>query len=239
MPIIACVGCGSSVQLPDNAAGRRFRCPRCQTEIAVAASAPEMQIRSVESPNASGSNCPICQTAITTGDMARVCPSCRQSHHQECWDETGGCSTYGCDQAPILDKTESSTKKIKAGWGDHKDCPLCGVRLKSSAMRCKGCGARFHTADPLTEKEVFKARRRKQELQNLQTLAWIAFAMSICGPLGPIVLILTLVGLFPKRQELARGGPLLIFLMYSSLAISALYCVLIVFAVVARAVQGG
>ena len=243
MPVIVtCAGCRSSIQLPDNAAGRRFRCPRCQTEITVAGSpgsgpAPEMAIRAIDGASAAGANCPICQTEVGPGDQAKTCPSCRQSHHLECWSETGGCSTYGCDQAPVLDKTEGP-RKLKAGWGDFKDCPMCGVRLKSAAMRCKGCGTRFHTADPLTEREVFKARRRQRELQNLQSFCWAAFGLSVCGLLGPIVLIATLVGLFPKRQELARGGPLHLFLMYSALGVSALYCLLIGLAVLARVVEG-
>ena len=30
----------------------------------------------------------------------RVCPECGIPHHAECWEENGGCTTFGCRAAP-------------------------------------------------------------------------------------------------------------------------------------------
>jgi hypothetical protein len=46
MPIsIACPLCQAQVKLPDNAAGRKFRCPKCKGVIAVKPAAPKPVIR--------------------------------------------------------------------------------------------------------------------------------------------------------------------------------------------------
>jgi len=29
-----------------------------------------------------------------------VCPACDVPHHAECWNENGGCTTYGCPESP-------------------------------------------------------------------------------------------------------------------------------------------
>ena len=33
-------------------------------------------------------------------EEATVCPSCNTPHHAECWEENGGCTTYGCKNSP-------------------------------------------------------------------------------------------------------------------------------------------
>lgn len=30
-----------------------------------------------------------------------VCPSCSTPHHSECWEENGGCTVFGCAEAPV------------------------------------------------------------------------------------------------------------------------------------------
>lgn len=40
--------------------------------------------------------CPFCQTEIAPDAERVVCSSCGIPHHRECWQENGGCTTYGC-----------------------------------------------------------------------------------------------------------------------------------------------
>ena len=58
------------------------------------------------------------------------CPQCEQVHHLECWAEIGGCGTYGCKQAPALEKAPATSPPLSA-WGDTKKCPVCGETIKS------------------------------------------------------------------------------------------------------------
>ena len=46
-----------------------------------------------------GKVCSVCQAKIKLGEDLRVCEHCRQPFHQTCWEENGGCGTYGCEGA--------------------------------------------------------------------------------------------------------------------------------------------
>ncbi len=47
-----------------------------------------------------GKTCPYCRFPIKAGEAVTVCPECGVPHHADCWQENGGCTTYGCRQAP-------------------------------------------------------------------------------------------------------------------------------------------
>ncbi len=42
--------------------------------------------------------CPYCKTPINEGDAVVICPACQTAHHEHCWNEHNGCTTYGCPQ---------------------------------------------------------------------------------------------------------------------------------------------
>ncbi len=50
----------------------------------------------IAGPGIAGKNCPYCQTPLKPSDVAHVCDSCRIPHHRECWQQNGGCTTFGC-----------------------------------------------------------------------------------------------------------------------------------------------
>ena len=41
-------------------------------------------------------NCPVC--GCHCEDEPHVCDRCHTPHHQECWDYSGGCAIFGCDE---------------------------------------------------------------------------------------------------------------------------------------------
>ncbi len=43
-----------------------------------------------------GKTCPYCQFSIKSESDIAVCSACSIPHHQECWQENGGCTTFGC-----------------------------------------------------------------------------------------------------------------------------------------------
>lgn len=40
--------------------------------------------------------CPFCQTEIGQNERVIYCEACGIPHHESCWRENGGCTTYGC-----------------------------------------------------------------------------------------------------------------------------------------------
>lgn len=45
--------------------------------------------------------CPYCRTPMPDGAPLTLCPSCATPHHSECWEENGGCTVFGCADAPV------------------------------------------------------------------------------------------------------------------------------------------
>ncbi|MDR1481354.1 MAG: GYF domain-containing protein [Synergistaceae bacterium] len=43
-----------------------------------------------------GKICPYCKAKIAASEDLKVCPICNMPHHQNCWDENKGCTTFGC-----------------------------------------------------------------------------------------------------------------------------------------------
>ena len=41
-------------------------------------------------------NCPVC--GCQCEDEPHICDRCQTPHHQECWDYSGGCAIFGCDE---------------------------------------------------------------------------------------------------------------------------------------------
>jgi len=45
--------------------------------------------------------CPYCRTEIIPGEsIPAFCGGCGTPHHKECYDENGGCTLFGCKEAP-------------------------------------------------------------------------------------------------------------------------------------------
>ncbi len=54
--------------------------------------------------------CPFCKTNFKNDDHVVECLSCGIPHHRECWEENGGCTTFGCSQQYYKDITVSTTE---------------------------------------------------------------------------------------------------------------------------------
>ena len=48
----------------------------------------------------SGGSCPYCRTAFEADDAIVACSGCQTIHHADCLEENGGCTVFGCSQAP-------------------------------------------------------------------------------------------------------------------------------------------
>ena len=222
MPRIVTCQCGADVRLPEDEANRKFRCPICKNGIALTVGATVLSSSRLGAGD-TGATCPICQSSIAADEFTVVCPKCEQIHHRECWAEVGGCGTYGCEQAPSVEKSPDVEPPMSA-WGDTKRCPVCGETIKAIAVRCRYCHTEFDTVNPLTLADVHRKITKGEKLTKLQKIIIVLFVLSLLiGCLAPLWLILNLAILLPWRQDLRKLPPLFQILAYSSLGLSVLY----------------
>ena len=216
--------CGAKVRLPEHTANRSFRCPNCKAGIAIAVDESVLASSQLR-PGDPGATCPICQSPIGAGEFSVTCPKCDQIHHRECWAEIGGCGTYGCEQAPAVEKTGTAQPPLSA-WGDTKTCPVCKEKIKAIALRCRYCGTDFHTVDPLSLQDVRNKIHKGEALKGLRVAVIVLFVLSLIGCLAPLLVVVSPCIVLPKHKEIAKEGPLLLVLAYSSIAISLVYSTL-------------
>ena len=85
--------------------------------------------------------CPICGCAFEETDEIRICPDCKVPHHDECWAENRGCSTYGC--ASAAHQETHTVENTGVGSGNNAvmvPCPACGALHPTTDLVCGSCG---------------------------------------------------------------------------------------------------
>jgi Prokaryotic RING finger family 1 len=170
--------------------------------------------------------CSICYTVLRDGEPVTGCPECRQDYHKTCWDEIGGCGTYGCKQAALAQKPPPPVL-VGAGWGDTKPCPACNQQINSSLLVCR-CGARFPWADPMTVTDYYAWREDQAALAGSRKLLTVLFILSMIAVTSPITGPIAGIYAFVKRKRLAGAAGTFLAMGYGSAALGAMYTVLIV-----------
>ena len=93
-----------------------------------------------------GKVCPFCKTEIKEDDAVKVCPACGIPHHENCWEENKGCTTFGCSEQHYEEQHTNPTDvcvKCGAPLGDGQEfCPKCGTPKGGEKKAiCSKCGA--------------------------------------------------------------------------------------------------
>lgn len=92
-----------------------------------------------------GKVCPFCKTEIKEGDSVKVCPACNIPHHEGCWEENKGCTTFGCSEQHYEAQGTNPTavcSNCGSTLGDGQEfCTKCGTPKNASKKNvCGKCG---------------------------------------------------------------------------------------------------
>lgn len=170
--------------------------------------------------------CSICYTVINQSELVTNCPECRSEYHSTCWDEIGGCGTYGCKRAAVAQKPPIPVL-VGGGWGDTKTCPSCSLQISASLLVCS-CRARFPWADPMTPAEYLEGVAKEQGIASSRKhLIWM-FILSLVGVTAPVIGPIAGIYAYRKRTLMAGTGGTYLAMGYGSAAIGAIYTILIV-----------
>jgi hypothetical protein len=164
--------------------------------------------------------CSICGTRIGDDELRSACPDCLQAYHQGCWDEIGGCATYGCKSAAVAQKPPQ--EPVHGGWGDEKVCPVCEDSIASSLLVCH-CGARFPWADPMTRAELDTWRARERQIESAQKVLVALFVLSLAGVGAPICGPLAAYYAHARRTMLVGAHGVYLAMGYGAAALGAAY----------------
>jgi TM2 domain-containing membrane protein YozV len=58
-----------------------------------------------------GSTCPYCRCSFEAEDEIITCAGCATRHHRDCLQENGGCTVFGCSQAPTEEPKINVTRQ--------------------------------------------------------------------------------------------------------------------------------
>jgi RNA polymerase subunit RPABC4/transcription elongation factor Spt4 len=95
-----------------------------------------------------GKTCPYCKSTFKEEDIVVECPKCGIPHHEECWKENGGCSTFGCTERHEAVSSQQQPNNACRSCGalmdeDQMFCPKCGTSKLQETVRssiCSKCG---------------------------------------------------------------------------------------------------
>lgn|GEM_PF-4149991 len=114
--------CGRVGFIPESVRELRQTCVHCG------------RILEVEEPVAPANevSCSACHTTIAIGQQRHTCPECQIVMHEDCWRENGGCATYGCAQANVIEPPPSIPNEPRADTNSLDNSEAVSTSRKST-----------------------------------------------------------------------------------------------------------
>lgn len=144
-------------------------------------------------------NCPYCQSNIKSDNELQYCKECGTPHHKECWEENGGCTTYGCGQNPHSKKdkvnvgnlTIEQIRELNSGVSSqtYNACVKCGGKIETDSVYCKYCGNRIaahpaesHSGEFAKEYESrYQSKLRKRRIRFISIITIITVVIALAA----------------------------------------------------------
>ncbi|MFI5401402.1 MAG: RING finger protein [Planctomycetota bacterium] len=167
------------------------------------------------------SRCSICHTLIEAASEQVDCSTCKQEYHRSCWDELGGCATYGCAEAAPPEKP-APAPVVGGGWGDEKECPKCRRAIRASLLVCQ-CGARFPYPDPMTHDEYRDWVREQEGVRRTRRFILLLFIFSLAALPAPLLGPIAGTIAYRNRAKLAGADGTYLAMGIGSAALGAIY----------------
>jgi len=123
-----------------------------------------------------GKTCPYCRFPVKPSEPVQVCPACKVAHHQDCWRENRGCTTYGCQGA-----TAPATPRLPA-------TPRVGT-------------PRGPVGGPLPDLMQMHSRELEARAGNA---LWLTMAGMLCCPPLTLLGLFMALGLLAETSRLGR-----------------------------------
>jgi hypothetical protein len=176
--------------------------------------------------------CTTCGTRIQATEPTQACADCGQTYHKSCWDEVGGCATFGCARAPVAGKP-AAPSSAGAGWGDFKNCPQCHSRIGSSLLVCT-CGASFPYAAPMTSDQYGQWTADLRSAKGLKLTVLMLFVLSLTGVLAPILGPASYLLVRHRRKLLEGADGAFAALALGNLVVGVTYALVFVMLIVGK-----
>lgn len=125
--------------------------------------------------------CPYCQSNIKRNADKVLCPLCSTPHHKECWEDNGGCTTYGCRNNPgkgdnetqeyvdvgslTVEEINKQIEKEERLLIKTATCPNCRNPVDDESVFCNTCGYKLKEIDTEEKQNEFEKefQRRYKE----------------------------------------------------------------------------
>ncbi len=195
--VIVCPNCNAKMRVrpkPDEAAGSGSPPPEETKETRVASkgstsrtpasaptpSGPRLPAAMRANKVIAGKECPACKAPIDLGVQVHNCEKCGASHHEQCWDQHGGCAAEAC-QGGLQLREEPEKERASDDGGETQPCKFCGEAIKVGARKCRFCGEYQSERD----RQAQVQRTSNSADDNLSSGEWVVAI--ICAGIGCIV----------------------------------------------------
>ncbi len=106
--------------------------------------------------NYDGSICPYCQKEIQPGQRVHICPDCNIPHHEACWNQNGGCTTFGCSEEGGYIDDEEDWSSDNGMQMNYQATPTVPQQAPNSYVSPVSSNYRTNTASTVTSNSRVK-----------------------------------------------------------------------------------